>query len=243
MIINEMRTAVGYIRTSSAANVGSDKDSSKRQQIAIEAYAKAAGFKVVKVFSDEAVSGADHVNDRPGFTAMMELIAQDSIPTIIVETASRFARDLMVAEVGHAMLKGQGIALIAADSPDAFLDDGPTATLIRQVLGAVSQFEKAMLVSKLKGARDRKRAAGGAKAADGVGERRRVDGKPKVEGRKSYAEMNPKAVALAKRLHRYPVDGRRRSLRDVADAMAEQGVLGSNGEPYSAMAIKRMLEQ
>ena len=29
---------------------------------------------------------------------------------------------------------------------------------MRQILGAVSQFEKAMLVVKLKGARDRKRA-------------------------------------------------------------------------------------
>ena len=41
-------------------------------------------------------------------------------------------------------------------SPDAFLDDGPTATMVRQILGAVSQFEKAMLVAKLKGARERK---------------------------------------------------------------------------------------
>jgi hypothetical protein len=33
------------------------------------------------------------------------------------------------------------------DSPDAFLDDGPTATMVRQILGAVSQLEKAALVS------------------------------------------------------------------------------------------------
>jgi hypothetical protein len=39
------------------------------------------------------------------------------------------------------------------DSPTSFLDDTPTARLIRQVLGAVSEFEKAMLVAKLKGVR------------------------------------------------------------------------------------------
>ncbi len=50
----------------------------------------------------------------------------------------------------------RGIELIAADKPDAFLDDTPTANLTRQVLGAVSQFEKAMMVSKLKGTRDRR---------------------------------------------------------------------------------------
>lgn len=75
------------------------------------------------------------------------------------------------------MLKERGIDLIAGDSPDAFLDDTPTAVLIRQVLGSVSQFEKAMLVSKLRGARDRKKAetgkCGGRKGALlGLGHRR-----------------------------------------------------------------------
>jgi hypothetical protein len=39
--------AVAYIRTSSAANVGADKDSDKRQRGAIEAFAKAAGYNIV----------------------------------------------------------------------------------------------------------------------------------------------------------------------------------------------------
>jgi hypothetical protein len=147
--------AVAYLRTSSAANVGADKDSEKRQRAAIEAYAKAAGFAIVDSYYDEAVGGADHVTARPGFAAMMERIASNGVRTIIVETANRFARDLIAQETGYAMLKDQGITLIAADKPDAFLDDTPTATLIRQVLGAVSQFEKAMVVSKLKGVRMR----------------------------------------------------------------------------------------
>ena len=40
--------AIGYMRTSSAANVGRDKDSEKRQRAAIEGYAKAAGYVVVE---------------------------------------------------------------------------------------------------------------------------------------------------------------------------------------------------
>ena len=45
------------------------------------------------------------------------------------------------------MLRDAGMTLIAADSPEAFLDDTPTATMIRQILGSVAQFEKAMLVT------------------------------------------------------------------------------------------------
>ena len=64
----------------------------------------------------------------------------------------------MVQEVGFAKLQALGIKLVAADSPQSFLDDTPTSKLIRQILGAVSEFDKAMVVAKLKGARDRKRA-------------------------------------------------------------------------------------
>src|ERR1035437_7947614 len=55
--------------------------------------------------------------------------------------ANRFARDLMVQEVGYAMLRSLGVTLVAADSPSSFLVDGPTSNLIRQILGAVSEFD------------------------------------------------------------------------------------------------------
>lgn len=226
MADNKKRSAVGYLRTSSATNVGTGKDSERRQRQAVETYAKSAGIEVVAWFNDEAVSGADPVHSRPGFASMLERVASNGVRTIIVETASRFARDLMVQEVGFTMLKGLGVTLIAADSPESFQDQTPTANLIRQVLGAVSEFEKAMLVAKLKGARDRKRAGG-----------------VKVEGRKSHAELSPKAVELAKRLHRYPLKaGKRRSLREIAAEMAAAGFTGQGGKPYAAMSVKRMVE-
>jgi hypothetical protein len=82
------------------------------------------------------------------------------VRTIIVETASRFTRDLIVAETGFRRLRDAGITLIAADAPNSFLDDTPTSAFIRQVLAAVQELDKAMIVSKLKGARQRKRATG-----------------------------------------------------------------------------------
>ena len=150
---------------------------------------------------------------------MLERLLSNGVRTIVVETASRFARDLMVQEVGYAMLKGRGIELIAADQPDAFLDDTPTATLIRQVLGAVSQFEKAMLVSKLRGARDRKRATG-----------------VKVEGRKSHDELRPEVVALARQLHRKQL-----SLREIAAELFAGGHATRHGKPFSPSAIASMV--
>jgi DNA invertase Pin-like site-specific DNA recombinase len=116
-----------------------------------------------------------------------------------IGASSATNRHLMVQEVGHAKLRERGFDLIAADNPSSFIDDTPTAKLVRQVLGAISEFDKAMTVAKLRGARERKRREAG-----------------KCEGRKSHAERNPALVARAKRLHRKRPKGGRMSLRAIA---------------------------
>jgi DNA invertase Pin-like site-specific DNA recombinase len=78
-----------------------------------------------------------------------------------IESPDRFARDLMVQLAGHDMLNAKGVTLIAASAPTFFLEDTPTAVLVRQVLGAVAQFEKATTVAKLAAAWRRKRQANG----------------------------------------------------------------------------------
>jgi len=219
--------AVAYLRTSSATNVGADKDSAKRQMGAITAYAKSAGFSIVlPPYYDAAVSGADPIDTRPGFRSLLAFLADNAdVRVILVETASRFARDLAVQLAGHSLLKARGIELIPVDAPNHFTDETPTATMVRQILGAVSQFEKAGIVHKLKVARDAKRAKHG-----------------KCEGRKSHMEVNPNAVALARQLHRKNREtGKRLSLRKIAATMAKQGHLAASGKAYGHSAIQSML--
>ena len=225
----ESRKAIAYLRTSSAANVGNDKDSDKRQREAIAIFARRSGYDVVAEYYDAAVSGADAISDRPGFAALLKHIAGNGVRTILVETASRFARDLIVQETGYRKLRDAGIAIVAADCPEAFLDDTPTATMVRQILGAVSQFDKAMLVAKLRGARERKRREG-----------------HKVEGRRSYVEQGDRGVEMvaeAKRLARKPLKGNARSLRDISAELAKAGYVASSGKPFAATAVQRMLSQ
>jgi DNA invertase Pin-like site-specific DNA recombinase len=109
----ELIPAMAYLRTSSAANVGADRDSERRQREAIQGFARRARYEIVEAFYDAAVSGADAIDARDGFAAMLKRIEGNGVRTIIVETASRFARDLMVQEVGYAMLKSRNIELIA----------------------------------------------------------------------------------------------------------------------------------
>lgn len=211
--------AVAYLRTSSSTNAGPDKDSDKRQRAAIAAFAKAHGYTIVAEFYDAAVSGADPIGERPGFRTMLDRIASNGVRCIIVESPDRFARDLTVQLTGHDFLKSLGIYLIPATAPDFFTEDTPTAVLVRQVLGAIAQFEKTSLVAKLKAARDRKKATTG-----------------KCGGRRSYAEARPETVALAKELR-----DQRMSLRKISDALAARGHVTASGKPYVASAVQAML--
>ena len=216
-----MKTAVAYFRTSSATNVGADKDSLPRQQDAVRAYAKSHGLEIVREFYDAVVKGADHVDTRKGFAEMMVYMLGNGARTIIVENASRFARDLIVQETGYHSLKKRGIELIAADSPDSFISDTPTAVLIRQILGAVAQFDKTTLVHKLRGARDRKSAKLG----------RRIEGNP------AWKAVPDDVVKAAQAAH-----GRGLSLRGISADLAAKGMLAPSGKPYGAQSIKLMLQ-
>ena len=100
-------------------------------------------------------------------------------------------------------VRGLGISIIPASAPDFFTEDTPTAVLVRQVLGAIAQFEKASAVAKLAAARKRKRERFG-----------------KCEGRKSHREKRPEVVALARKLHLARPKGGQLSLRAVSKELA-----------------------
>jgi DNA invertase Pin-like site-specific DNA recombinase len=220
-----MKTAVAYFRTSSSVNVGDDKDSQKRQCEAVTQYAKRNGLKITGEYYDAAVSGADPIDQRAGFVEMLKYIRGNGARIILVENASRFARDLAVQITGHELLKAEGFDLVPVDAPDHFIDETPTAVMVRQILGAVSQFEKASIVNTLKKARDRK--------SKELGRR--------VEGQKGLKHHAPEMVKEARRLRRKnPSTGKRRSYRKVSSELAAMGFTRPNSQPYSAATIRNV---
>ena len=220
----EITEAVAYIRTSSAANVGADKDSDKRQRAAIEGFAKRSGFALVAEYNDAAVSGADPIETRRGFAELLDKIEGNGVRTVIVEDASRFARELMTQELGILALIQRGVRVLTSNGDDLTDSSDPSRKMMRQIAGAFHEYEKARLVAKLKAARERKRASAG-----------------KCEGRKSWAELNPELVREAKQLRRKRPKGGQRSLRDVAAELAKQGFLNERGAEFSASAIRSMI--
>lgn len=140
-------------------------------------------YALVDEFNDEAVSGADAIEARPGFAALLDRIESNGVRVVIVEDASRFARHVLVQELGVMALQQRGVKVYTAGGDELTATDDPSKVMVRQMMAAFAQFEKARLVAKLAVARKRKREATG-----------------KCEGRKGHAELRPEVVKMAKEL-------------------------------------------
>ena len=151
---------------------------------------------------------------------MLDRIEGNGVRTVIVEDASRFARELVTQELGILALK-RGVRVLTASGDDLTDSSDPSRKMMRQIAGSFAEYEKARLVAKLKAARERKRLTTG-----------------KCEGRKSHAEINPEMVQIAKGLRRRK---RGNSLRAIAADLAARGYVNANGKEFSAASVASML--
>jgi DNA invertase Pin-like site-specific DNA recombinase len=184
------------------------------------------GFAVIGEFSDPGVSGADPIETRPGFSALLDRIEGNGVRTVIVEDASRFARELVTQELGIIALIKRGVRVLTANGDDLTDSSDLSRKMMRQIAGSFAEYEKARLVAKLKAARERKRATAPSQ---------------KCEGRKSRAEVNPELVHEAKRLRRRSPKGHQRSLREIAAELAKRGFVNERGAVFSASSVRSML--
>src|SRR5215813_5501776 len=149
--------AFAYLRVSGKSQLRGD--GFPRQQLAIDKYAKAHKITLVRSFHEKAVPGATELDNRPGLLALLEALAADGVKLVLIEKLDRLARDLMIQETIIGDLHKRGFELISVTEPDLLAND-PSRVLMRQIFGAIAQYDKAMIVSKLRGARERVRARG-----------------------------------------------------------------------------------
>lgn len=219
-----------YLRTSSATNLGGDSES--RQLAAIKAYAEKHGLSLVQGAYDQAISGADPIDQREGLSSLIDFCLGNQIQLILVESAHRFARNATVQELGYLHLRKLGLKVMPVDAPEYFedQDDDPTRTAIRQMLGVMSQLEKDQLVKKLRSGRNKARERS---------QEPTIDGGRKCEGRKSLWQTHPELPRLAQRIR----DSDKCGLRSLAMKLYQMGYTSpDSNEALSRPAIRRLLK-
>lgn len=150
-----MMKAFAYLRVSGKGQV--DKDGFTRQLEAIKEHAAATGYEIVEVFEEKGVSGKTELEDRAALGELFAALSDNGTKTVFIEKLDRLARDLIVQENIIADFLKSGYTLVSVCEPDLCSDD-PSRVFVRQIFGAMAQYEKSMIVLKLRGARQRIRA-------------------------------------------------------------------------------------
>jgi DNA invertase Pin-like site-specific DNA recombinase len=163
-----------YLRVSGRGQI--DGDGFDRQLLACQSYAAEHNCEIVEVFREKGICGETELEDRPALSELFAALEENGIKTVLIEKLDRLARDLMVQETIIADIQKSGYALLSTCEPDLCSKD-PSRVLVRQIFGAISEYEKAMIVLKLRGARQRK------KAKTGKGEGRHAFGEKPAEAR------------------------------------------------------------
>jgi DNA invertase Pin-like site-specific DNA recombinase len=223
--------AVAYMRCSGLGQA--DGDTWDRQRASISKYASRRGLTVADTdwFQDVGVSGTKDMGDRPGLAALLDRVESNGVRVVLVENASRLARDLLVSEVILAQLRDAGCTVIDCDSGTDLVtesDDDPTRRLIRQVLGAVAEFDRRVTVLKLRAARQRIRKRG-----------------DRCEGRKPYGSRPGEAAVIARirELHRKPHGRDRMSYQEIADTLNREERPTRTGKPWTKQVVFQIVQR
>jgi len=214
---------VSYLRVSSRHQINGD--GFDRQRIAITQWCATHGADHMAEFVEEGVSGTTEVINRPALTRLVShILERGDIDAVIVEKSDRLARDLITGELLLRQFVQMGVKVIEAEGGNELTagnNDNPTAVLVRQILAAVAQFEKSSIVSKLRSARNRRRAETG-----------------RCEGRKPYGDTPAERVAVARILE---LDGT--PTRAIADTLNAEGVPTRSGVPWRHSTVAAILSR
>ena len=215
-----MTKAFAYLRVSGKGQV--DGDGFTRQAAAIKAYAATHDIKIVKTFREEGVSGTTELENRPALLELLEALAANGTKLVLIEKLDRLARDLMVQETIIGDLRKREYELISVTEPDLLQHD-PSRVLMRQVFGAIAQYEKAMIVAKLRGARERVKAKAG-----------------RCEGRKPYGFYEGEGATL-ERIQQLRTEGI--GFDRIAERLNTEGHKARTGKRWHGLVVNRIVSR
>ena len=166
------------------------------------------------------------MEERPELAKIMISLEQNGhgVKCVLIESLSRIARDLLVQEAIIADFRKHGFTIISAMEGVDLCDDDPSRKAMRQMFGVWAEYEKVMLVLKLRAARERIKAKTG-----------------KCEGNKGYKD-SPEGLAILDRinsLRRKPRNGRRLTWQQIADSLNQAGIKTLDGREWSFQRVQQ----
>jgi DNA invertase Pin-like site-specific DNA recombinase len=147
------KVAVAIVRVSTDdQNLGPEA-----QRASILAWAERSGVSVVS-WHEDRLSGATPAEDRPGLLAALGALRQHGAGLLVAAKRDRIARDVIIAATVEQLARDAGARVVTADGVS--IEDTPEAALMRTLMDAFAQYERALIRARTKAALRVKRARG-----------------------------------------------------------------------------------
>ena len=146
-----MRAAV-YLR------VSTDEQTTHNQYQQLWAAAARAGWTIVAVYEDQGISGAKGRDERPGFDKLHRAITRREIDVVMAWSVDRLDRSLLdlVAFLGELRAVGCDLYL----HQQGVDTTTPAGRALFQMLGVFAEFERAIIVERVRAGIARARTEG-----------------------------------------------------------------------------------
>ena len=214
-----MRHVYAYLRCSDRTQIAGD--SFERQMDSINRWlAEHPEVISVCVYVELGVSGA--LEDRPALASMLLDLEEGDCDRVIIEKLDRLARDVMVQESIVRDLQRRRVQLVSVAEPDLCSDD-PTRKLVRVIIGAIAEYDRVMITSRTRAARERIRARG-----------------ERCEGRKPYGHRPEEKATLNLMLDMY-IGGK--SPTEICGVLNRSGRRPRNGEYWFPASVRKILKR
>ena len=150
----DARLAVAYVRCStSSQELGPDA-----QRAALAVWAERNGVTIAAIFEDRGVSGGAAIDRRPGLLSALDALAEHGAGLFVVANRSRLARDVMNAAMIERMAERVGARVVSAAGEGE--GDDPASKLMRTMVDAYAEYERALIKARTRAALQVKKARG-----------------------------------------------------------------------------------
>jgi DNA invertase Pin-like site-specific DNA recombinase len=219
------RKAVAYIRVSTDDQALGPE----AQRAALAAWADRAGVVIVATFEDRGVSGGAAIDRRPGLLAALDALAEHGAGVLAVAKRDRLARDTMIAAMAERLAERAGARIVSAAGEGE--GDDPASKLMRTMIDAFAEYERALIKA-------RTRAALAVKAARGekVGGVQTYGAAEGIDAERADCEREILAIVAELRAAGMPI-------RAIAAELAARGFRTRKGGAIQSTQVARIIRR
>jgi DNA invertase Pin-like site-specific DNA recombinase len=139
---------IAYLRVSTESQADSGLGL-EAQQTAIESAAARLGLTLAQTFTDAGVSGGLALEQRPALLAALDAIRAGDL--LLVAKRDRLGRDVLNVAMIERLVERRGARVYSA-AGEGTDDDTPTGKLMRQIIDAFAEYERALIRARTRAA-------------------------------------------------------------------------------------------